>query len=423
MLRAAATAWGEHLLPAQRSPSFGLYLLALAALPFAGVAPLGVLNERSSWTDVLIAAAAIAWLLEIRPRWRDSAFDRLRGAYVAIGVFLALTAMSAVLADDRREALITVLLMGELVALMIMTAYHGRTRARRYAIVLVIALGALATIAMAAVGLASFYLGLDTPLIGPYGEQFVASGAYARVAAGFGTPPLLADYCIVAAAIVAMDADLPHRLRRAVELSLAVVVVLTLSRAILGFFVAIAIRAAAARGSRAAKLAAGALAVAALATIAALTVGRLRLDPTRPSTISYELPDPGNRRQAFATSLQTFAAHPLLGLGPGTFPGENRGVPFRAHFTPLNIAATVGLPALLALATALAILWRRRPRPTEIALWSGLAGVAIDALGQDVEHFRHVWILIGLAAASASFGDPVGGLATRNLDSATKGRR
>jgi O-antigen ligase len=382
-----------------------LYLLALAALPFAGIAPLGVLNERSSWTDVCIAAAAVVWLLEVRPRRSDAAFGRLRGAYVAVGVFVALTAASAMLADDRRKALVTLLLTGELVVLMTMTAYHGRTRSGRNAIVVVMALGALATVAMAAVGLALFYLGLDTPLIGAYGEQFVASDAYARVAAGFGTPPLLADYCIVAAAIVVMDSDVPRRLRRAVELALAIVVVLTLSRAILGFFVAVAMRAAYARGSRTAKLAVGALAVLAVATMAALTAGRLQLDPTRPSTISYELPDPGNRRQAFATSLQTLAAHPLLGLGPGTYPGENRGTPFRAHFTPLNIAATVGLPALLALATALTILWRRRPRPTEIALWSGLAGVAIDALGQDVEHFRHVWILIGLAAASASFGD------------------
>lgn len=130
------------------------------------------------------------------------------------------------------------------------------------------------------------------------------------------------------------------------------------------------------------------------------------LDPTRLSTVSFEVPDPGNRRQALATSLDTLADHPLLGTGPGTLPGRNRGVPFRAHLTPLNIAATVGVPALVAVTAALALLWRRRPRPTDVALWSGFAGVGIDALGQDVEHFRHVWILVGLAAAAVASRAP-----------------
>jgi len=199
-----------------------------------------------------------------------------------------------------------------------------------------------------------------------------------------------------------MDSDISPRLRRATELALAVVVVLTLSRAILGFFVAMAIRVAATRGAPRAKALAGASAVLAVAAMATLSLGRLHLDPTRPSTISYEVPDPGNRREAFVTSLDTLRSSPLLGAGPGSLPGRNRGAPFRAHFTPLNIAATVGLPALVALATALTMLWRRRRRPLDVALWSGFAGVAIDAIGQDVEHFRHVWILIGLAAASAS---------------------
>jgi hypothetical protein len=34
-----------------------------------------------------------------------------------------------------------------------------------------------------------------------------------------------------------------------------------------------------------------------------------------------------------------------------------------------------------------------------VAIWSGLAGLGLDAIGQDVEHFRHVWIMLGLADA------------------------
>ncbi len=222
------------------------------------------------------------------------------------------------------------------------------------------------------------------------------------MAAGFGSPPLLAGYCIFAAAVMAIDSDLAPRARRATEAALAIVVVLTLSRAIIGFFVAVGIRAAAARRSSRARTLAWVAAVLGVGVMVALTVGRLHLDPTRPSTISYEVPDPGNRREAFATSLDTLGQHPILGAGPGTLTGENRGLPFRAHFTPLNVAATVGLPALVALTAALLLLWMGRRRPTEVAVWSGLAGVGIDAIGQDVEHFRHVWVLIGLAAASVA---------------------
>jgi small-conductance mechanosensitive channel len=45
------------------------------------------------------------------------------------------------------------------------------------------------------------------------------------------------------------------------------------------------------------------------------------------------------------------------------------------------------------------VLWRERRRPTSIATWTGLLGLAVDGLAQDIEHFRHVWVMIGLADA------------------------
>ena len=134
----------------------------------------------------------------------------------------------------------------------------------------------------------------------------------------------------------------------------------------------------------------------AILAIAALTVGRLHLDPTRPETITYEVPDPHNRAESFVASVETLGDNPIVGEGPGVLVGENRGQPFRAHLTPLNIAATTGLPALAAFSFLTLTLWRCRRRPTPTATWSGLAGLGIDALGQDVEHFRHVWVLLGL---------------------------
>jgi hypothetical protein len=45
------------------------------------------------------------------------------------------------------------------------------------------------------------------------------------------------------------------------------------------------------------------------------------------------------------------------------------------------------------------VLWRERRRPTSSATWSGLAALAVDGLAQDIEHFRHVWVMLGLADA------------------------
>jgi hypothetical protein len=42
---------------------------------------------------------------------------------------------------------------------------------------------------------------------------------------------------------------------------------------------------------------------------------------------------------------------------------------------------------------------QERRRPTPVATWSGLLGLGIDGLGQDIEHFRHVWVLVGVADA------------------------
>ena len=218
---------------------------------------------------------------------------------------------------------------------------------------------------------------------------------------GFESPPLLASFCIFASAVVDLEGSpLPRRLRLVTQAALSLLVLSTLSRGAIAFFAMLALRAAYARwGPAKARWVGVGSCAGCIAIIAALTVGRLHLDPARPSTVSYQVPDPGNRREAFVTGLDTFAHHPLVGKGPGSLVAENRGLPFRAHFTPFNVAATLGLPALAALVFLVVVLWRERRRPTSLAIWTGLAGLAIDGLAQDIEHFRHVWVMVGLADA------------------------
>jgi hypothetical protein len=376
--------------------ALALYLLALATLGFKWLSPLSSFYENAGWTDVLVVLAAVAWVAE---RARAGSLPSPRLFHVALALWIAAGLMSLAFADAKGTGARNVLLMLELAVLALLTSEFASERRGLRAIVVVIAGVSLVTAALAALGLALFYADVHTSLIGAYGEQFIASDSYARVAAGFSSPPLLASFCIFASAVVAReDSPLSARITTATQVALAAVVLLTFSRGALAFFMAMGIRAAYRRlGPAAAGRVALGLVVATVAVIGALSAGRLHLDPTRPSTISYELPDPGNRREAFDTGLDTLADHPLTGKGPGTYVSLNRGQPFRAHFTPLNVAATMGLPALAALVFLVVVLWRERRRPPSIATWSGLIGLAVDGLAQDIEHFRHVWVMLGLA--------------------------
>ena len=381
------------------SPSFLVYLLALAVLPFRWLSPVGSLYEHADWTDVLVGVSAVLWLAE---RLRTRTLWRARRSWQApLAIYLVLGLVSA--AEEipgRGGSAKTVLLMAELAVLAVLTADFSANPGRRRTIARVIVASALATVALGLVGLILFYLRVHSGLIGSYGQQYIPSRLYARVQAGFESPPLLASFCIFASGVAASaDAGLTGRLRLATQVSLGLLCAATLSRGLIGFLFALALRRAFALSGRRRWTVAVAATAASLGILTALTVGRLHLDPVKPSSFSYNVPDPGNRREAFVSSLMTLEHHPAFGIGPGALPGLNAGAPFRAHFTPLNVAATLGVPALFALAWMFWLLWRRRRRPTDVALWSALAGIAVDGLAQDVDHFRHVWVLVGLLGA------------------------
>jgi O-antigen ligase len=146
--------------------------------------------------------------------------------------------------------------------------------------------------------------------------------------------------------------------------------------------------------------------------IAFLSWTNLAIDPTRPWEARL-LETPSPRRQAFVSSLDSLRKHPLFGIGPGASPGTSDGVPFDAHCTVLNVAASLGLPALFGLLLVPWGRWRDRPQPTDRATWGMLAGFALESLGHDIEDFRHVWVAFGLAAVGSAPGPaPVGPRAT-----------
>jgi O-antigen ligase/polysaccharide polymerase Wzy-like membrane protein len=287
--------------------------------------------------------------------------------------------------------------VGELCVLAAITADLASRPNSTTWIAYAIALTSIITAAAAVVGLLIFYLGEPSPLIGIYGE-LEPSRWYARVQAGTYNPNLLASFCIFAAAIVSSKrAELPRWVRRSALLALWITVLLTFSRGIFGFVLAALIRNATTPRRRAIA-AMGAVTVAAV-TIA-ITIWKPLINPVRPFDIGFEQVA-SSRKQAALSALATVVRKPLFGSGLGTSPGEYHGAPFDSHCTPINIAATIGLPALITFSFLIASLWRRR-RPIDLALWGGLAGMAVDGLAQDIEDFRHLWVMIGLAGSSIS---------------------
>ena len=377
------------------------FLATLALLPWGGLVRFPWLHENAQWSDVVFALTALAWGVSLVLSRRRPA---LRLVHAGAGLYLAGAVISLLVADPRPASGPAKLVgMAMLVALMVVTSDMASRPGLPRAIGATVAATSLLAAVAAIVGVVLSATGQITPLVGTCGD--LLPGPLSRAQAGFSHPNLLASFCVFASGVVAWkDNGLPRRLRGLVQVALAITVVLTVSRAILAFALAAAIRSATTGKRRTFAKALGALLVVAMA---GLTVFNVTFTLARPWEVRV-LPTPSVRLQSAATSLETFGIHPLFGSGPGTSPGRRGPLPFDAHLTPLNVAATLGLPALGGLLLVPLALWRARRRPTDLAIWGMLAGLALDGLGQDVEDFRHLWVAFGLADAGDQDATPEG---------------
>ena len=369
-----------------------LYLATLALLPWAALVPFPWLHENALWTDVLFLLATVVWAAAL---FREGRLPRFRAVHAGLALYLGWALVSLATAYPRPAAGHAKLLgMAMLAALLVVTSdMMGRPGMPR-AVGRTLAATSVLTAVAAVAGVVLSGFGRITPLVGTCGD--LLPGPLSRAQAGFPHPNLLASYCVFAfGAAEREDAGLSRVWRWVVRAALALTVLLTTSRAILGFALAAAIRWATTPARR---RFAAALAVVLVVAMVGLTVVNVTFSPLRPWEVRV-LPGASARLETATSSLATLVAHPLVGSGPGTSPGRKGGLPFDAHLTPLNVAATLGLPALLGLAFAVFALWRARSLPTDLATWGMLAGLGLDGLGQDVEDFRHVWVALGLADA------------------------
>lgn len=372
-----------------------LYLISILLLPWSWFPPFPWLHEHAQWSDAVFAAAAMLWAIE---RWKTG-WPKLQPAHFGLALYFLFAFLSLLFTSPHPLLGLPKLIgVGELCVLAAITADLSSRPNSTTWIANSIALTSIIIAAAAVTGLLLFFLGKPSPLIGIYGE-LEPSRWYARVQAGTYNPNLLASFCIFAAAVVSSRrAELPKWVRRSALLGLWVTVLLTFSRGILGFVLAALIRNSTTPRRRAIA-SIGAFAI--IATTVSLTIWKPLINPVRPFEIRLEQVD-SSRKQAALSALATIVRNPLFGSGLGTSPGEYRSAPFDSHCTPINIAGTLGLPALISFSFLIASIWRGRLRPLDLAFWGGLAGLAVDGLAQDIEDFRHLWVMIGLAGSSIS---------------------
>lgn len=373
----------------------GLYLTSLVLLPWTWFPPFPWLHQHAQWSDAVFLVAAIAWVIE---RLQHREWPRFRTAHTALILYFSFAGLSLFLAaPNPRGGLPKLIGVAELCTLAFITSDLASRPRVLPGIARAIAITSLITATATVVGLLLLYAGYKSSLIGIYGE-LEPSPWYARMQAGTYNPNLLASFCIFASAVVAdRDGELPMWLRRITLIALWITVFLTFSRGILGFVLAAVIRVA--NTPRRFRLAA-IFAACCVIVVLSLTLWNPSINPAHPLEMTFRSPD-SSRLQAATSSLGTLISHPLLGSGLGTSPGLYRGAPFDSHSTLLNIASTLGLPALISFVFLITSVWRRRMRPTDLCIWGGLAGLALDGLAQDAEDFRHLWVLIGIGDANS----------------------
>jgi hypothetical protein len=275
-------------------------------------------------------------------------------------------------------------------------AYQSDLHARRLRRALVVA-----AVLAAATGLAGALLyafGISTGLLNHPGD--LVPGDYPRIRGTMMRANALAGLTCVGLLLLA---DVPRRLRLLVAIVLGAALLFTFSRSWIALAGAAAVYALALgpRTSRTRDIAAVAVVCGAAGFVLAVSWLGVRLDPTRPWDVQL-VDEPGTRWVHLRAAVDTIAAHPVTGVGPG---GVADPSGWDAHFTLANVAALMGVPAALLLLVLYAFVLYGSvivARAGDVAA-RGIAGCLVlfglDALARDVEDQRALWIVLGLALA------------------------
>jgi len=170
------------------------YLTNLALLPWSKFPPFPWLHENAQWSDPVFAFTAVLWAIQC---WRENRRPRAEGIYLAMAVYAGAATLSFFFASAHQPAgTLKLLGLAELLMLAVITSDLARRPHFPRAMAWTLAISCIVVASASLLGLALFYAGVWTPLIGLYGDHLVPSSWYARVRSVSGGPNVLASFSL-----------------------------------------------------------------------------------------------------------------------------------------------------------------------------------------------------------------------------------
>ena len=364
-----------------------LLVVGVALIAFANFPPLPVRGAQIS--DAVAGLGALLVLASAGRAVLDRIF--MPGA-IAAGAYVLAACLSFAVAGGSAMRLLGYLWL-PVFACAIATASADEQVALRIRRALIVAalIGAITGLA----GAVLFWAGKPTGLLNHFGD--LVPGDYPRIRGTLARANALAGLC--ALGLLLLD-DVPRKWRIAVGAVLGLALVFTFSRTWIALGVAALVRylAFGAARSRARDAAAVLVVLAGVAVMLAVSWLHVVFDPSHP--FDAALGDgAGTRWIHLNDALATIAEHPL-GVGAGRAATYNG---WDAHFTPVNIAAVIGIPAAVAFVALVALVLVRKIRAARAgdiaarALAAALFVFCLDALARDIEDQRALWVVLGLS--------------------------
>ena len=361
--------------------------------------PRAPLSETGQWSDLaLLICALIALIQIIRGQMIPVLTDKyLAGALAFALFFAAWTALSTAVNGSSWWLTLGTF---ELATIYWLTTQVTREPGLREKILRVWIISATALGALGFIGVGLDLAGFHTPMAGLGG----AFSTRLRIHGPCISPNMLASLCLVP--WLALYAPTGRRLfksgtRYLLLLFLSCTLLFTLSHALLA--VALGVLLLRARKSKP-WLITGVLLLLTLDFLSMRfhwTSAELGLAPSL---------TPGLRWIILGQAWHNVALNPIFGSGPDSLAAVVTGFPtpdspdtgLNAHCTPLAIAVTLGLPALLAFGGFIWLALRHafaKLKPTDEftpVLIVACFAMLFDALTSDHQHGRHFWLLLGL---------------------------
>ena len=405
-------------------PEDWLFTLFVFLLPFQSIVPFKVAAFQLQVADLAFVVLLMAWLGRLLSR--PSEF-RFRWFYLFLAAYLIAVLLSAVGSADLSRS--TVKLAGKLylvlIALVSFSLIDSMHQVRRAFHAWLGGAGVVLT--LSGLGIIAFYMGSTDPdiniVVHPiYGS--LPAGPYPRIEGLFAYPAMFSNFLGITwmiAIACTLNGWLTERNLCIFGVLLIIVNAFTLTPGIGGIFLSTGILLFLIKKVEAPIAAGSYLAAGIIAAVLFLAAASFTLFSFEQSGVRLPLADgevrASHRAMAWSTGLQTFLQFPILGKGVGlpvseaiyTDPNGNNQLLTDAHNTYVSVLAETGLVGAAAFFGMLFFVVLKLVQSVPKARWVYIClllalidAVFYQGLTGSYEDARHLWVVIGIAAAMGS---------------------